>query len=37
MLPPPQLYVLSKEPLPMDVEFMLYDSLEVGLPTSLSF
>ena len=25
-----QLYVLAKEPLPMDVEFMLTDSLEVG-------
>ena len=24
------MYVLSKDPLPMDVEFMLYDSLEVG-------
>lgn len=26
----PQMYVLCKDALPMDVEFMLYDSLEVG-------
>jgi regulator of nonsense transcripts 2 len=29
-LPVSQLYVMCKDPLPMDVEFMLSDSLEVG-------
>lgn len=31
----PQMYILSKDSLPMDVEFMLYDSLEVGPSTAL--
>lgn len=31
ILPRTQMYVLSKDHLPMDVEFVLYDSLEVGI------
>lgn len=32
-----QMYVLSKDPLPMDVEFMLYDSLEAVRPKLVMF